>query len=57
MVPHLRSGDFGIMPLIVASMSVTALSSIIAIPLGVGTAIYIAEMASPRMRQHSQADG
>jgi phosphate transport system permease protein len=31
-------------------MSVTALSSLIAIPLGVGTAIYMAEMASPRMR-------
>jgi phosphate transport system permease protein len=42
--------DFGIFPLIVASMSVTALSSTIAIPLGVGTAIYLAELASPRMR-------
>jgi phosphate transport system permease protein len=42
--------DFGIFPLIIASLSVTALSSLIAIPLGVGTAIYLAELASPRMR-------
>jgi phosphate transport system permease protein len=48
--PTSDPADFGIMPLIVASMSVTALSSLIAIPLGVGTAIYMAEMASPRMR-------
>jgi phosphate transport system permease protein len=42
--------DFGIFPLIAASLAVTALSSAIAVPLGVGTAIYLAELASPRMR-------
>ncbi|KHK03628.1 phosphate ABC transporter permease subunit PstC [Desulfovibrio sp. TomC] len=41
---------FGILPLIVASLSVTALSSAIAIPLGVLTAIYLAEIASRRTR-------
>lgn len=42
--------SFGILPLIVASISVTLLSSFIAIPLGVMTAIYLAEIASPRLR-------
>jgi len=42
--------DFGIFPLIVASLAVTALSSLIAIPLGVMTAIYLAEIASRRVR-------
>ena len=42
--------DFGIFPLIVASLAVTALSSAIAIPLGVMTAIYLAEIASRRTR-------
>ncbi len=43
--------DFGILPLILASLSVTILSAIIAIPLGVMTAIYLAEIASFRMRE------
>jgi phosphate transport system permease protein len=43
--------DFGIFPLIVASMAVTAVSSIMAIPLGVLTALYLAEAASARVRE------
>jgi phosphate transport system permease protein len=43
--------DFGILPLIVGSMAVTFLSSAISIPLGVMTAIYLAEIASPRLRE------
>jgi len=42
--------EFGILPLIVASLSVTVLSSCIAIPLGIMTAVYLAEIAKPRMR-------
>ncbi len=42
--------EFGIFPLIAASLAVTALSSAIAIPLGVMTAIYLAEIASRRTR-------
>lgn len=40
--------DFGIFPLIAASVAVTLVSSAIAIPLGVMTAIYLAEIAGPR---------
>ncbi len=42
--------EFGIFALIIGSFSVTALSSIIAIPLGVMTAIYLAEIATPGVR-------
>jgi phosphate transport system permease protein len=43
--------DFGIFPLIVASIAVTVVSSILSIPLGVMTAIYLAEIASFRVRE------
>jgi len=42
--------DFGIFPLLIGSVLVTALSSAIAIPLGVMTAIYLAEIATRRVR-------
>lgn len=44
--------DFGIFPLLAGSLAVTAVSSAIAIPLGVMTAIYLAEIARPRARQY-----
>jgi len=43
--------DFGIFPLIVGSLAVTFLSAAIAIPLGVMTAVYLAEIARPRVRE------
>ncbi len=43
--------DFGIFPLIVASLLVTTVSSVISIPLGVLTALYLAEIARPKMRE------
>lgn len=42
--------DFGIFPLLIASFAVTLLSGTIAIPLGVMTAIYLAEIASAKFR-------
>ena len=36
---------FGILPLVLGSMLVTVIAIVIAIPLGIGTAIYIAEIA------------
>ncbi len=42
--------DFGIFPLIAASAAVTAVSSAMAVPLGVLTALYLAEAASSRVR-------
>jgi len=43
--------DFGILPLIIASLLITFLSSLIAIPLGVLSAIYISELARPFIKE------
>ena len=43
--------DFGIFPLIVGSLSVTFLSGMMAVPLGIMTAVYLAEIASPRVAE------
>ena len=43
--------DFGIFPLIIASLAVTLTSSVISIPLGVLTALFLAETASQKVRE------
>jgi phosphate transport system permease protein len=43
-------GMYGILPLLLGSLTVTLLAIAIAIPLGIGTAIYISEVASPRIK-------
>jgi phosphate transport system permease protein len=48
--PTSEPPDFGILPLLVASLLVTLASAMLAIPLGVMTAIYLAEIASKRTR-------
>ena len=47
--PTSDPADFGIFPLIVASIVVTGLSGVISIPLGVMTAVYLSEIAAPRV--------
>jgi phosphate transport system permease protein len=49
--PTSDPADFGILSLIVASLVVTFFSGLISIPLGVMTAIYIAEIASDRVSE------
>lgn len=44
-------GLFGIFPLLTASLAVTALSSLLAVPLGVLTAVYLTEIAHPAARR------
>ena len=48
--PSVEDPAFGIWPLIVGSGAVTFVSSLIAIPLGVMTAIYLAEIAPLKVR-------
>jgi phosphate transport system permease protein len=43
--------DFGIFPLIIGSITVTLLAAAMAVPLGVMTAIYLAEIANIRIRE------
>lgn len=49
--PTSEPPDFGILSLIVGSLAVTALSAAISIPLGVMTAVYLAEIAAYRYRE------
>lgn len=49
--PTEEPGLFGIFPLLAASLAVTAGSALLAVPLGVFTAIYLAEIAHPGVRR------
>ncbi len=48
--PTFEPPEFGILPLIAGSAAVTLLSAAMAVPLGVLTAAYLAEIAGPRTR-------
>ncbi len=49
--PTLQPRNFGILPLFVGTMMIAIGSSIIALPLGLGSAIYLSEYAPKRTRQ------
>ncbi|KMY69218.1 phosphate ABC transporter permease [Desulfocarbo indianensis] len=49
--PTYDPADFGILPLIMGSVAVTFISSAIAVPLGLGAALYLAEVASSKVRE------
>ncbi|MCK5162851.1 MAG: phosphate ABC transporter permease subunit PstC [Desulfobacula sp.] len=49
--PTDEPADFGIFSLILGSICVTLLSGIMAIPLGIMTAVYLAEIAPPRVAE------
>jgi len=49
--PTSEPPGFGIFPLIVASVTVTTVSAVISIPLGVMTAVYLAEIASKKVSE------
>ncbi|MFC5971346.1 phosphate ABC transporter permease subunit PstC [Halomarina salina] len=44
------AGDFGVLALVSATLMITICSALIALPLGVATAIYLSEYASNRVR-------
>lgn len=45
--PTHEPAEFGVLPLLIGSLTVTGVTMIIAIPLGVGSALYISEVAGP----------
>jgi len=49
-LPTSMPPEFGMLPLILGSALVTLAATLIAVPLGVGCAVYIREMASPALR-------
>ena len=48
--PLFEPAHFGVLPLIAGTLLVTAIASAVAMPFGLGAAIYLSEYASPRMR-------
>ncbi len=44
--------QFGMLPLIAGTLTVTLLTAVIAIPLGISTAIYIAEIAHYKVKEY-----
>ena len=48
--PLFEPAKFGVLPLIAGTLLVTVIASIVAMPLGLGAAIYLSEYASPRTR-------
>ena len=48
--PLFEPARFGVVPLIAGTLLVTAIASAVAMPLGLGAAIYLSEYASPRTR-------
>ncbi len=49
--PLFEPSLFGVLPLIVGTVSVTLWAIVVAIPLGLGSAVYLSEYASPRTRK------
>ena len=43
-------GQFGVLPLVSGTLLVTAVAALVAVPVGVGAAVYLSEYASPRAR-------
>ncbi len=48
--PLFEPGSFGVVPLIVNTLNVTFWGCLVALPLGLGAAIYLSEYAKPRTR-------
>jgi phosphate transport system permease protein len=48
--PLFEPAQFGVLPLIAGTLLVTAIASAVAMPFGLGAAIYLSEYASPRAR-------
>ena len=48
--PLFQPAHFGVLPLIAGTLLVTAIAAAVAMPFGLGAAIYLSEYASPRLR-------
>jgi phosphate transport system permease protein len=49
--PLFADPSFGVLPLVVGTLLITGISLCVAVPLGLGTAVYLAEYAKPRTRK------
>jgi len=48
--PLFEPAHFGVLPLVAGTLLVTAIACLVAIPFGLGAAVYLSEYASPRVR-------
>lgn len=53
--PLFADPSFGVLPLVTGTLLITALGLAVAVPLGLGAAIYLSEYASPRVRKTFKA--
>ncbi|MEY3407477.1 MAG: Phosphate transporter, inner rane subunit PstC [Actinomycetota bacterium] len=49
--PRFADASFGVLPLITATLWTTAIALSVAVPIGIGSAIYLSEYAKPRVRK------
>src|SRR5688572_1368271 len=49
--PLFSDPQFGVVPLITGTLLITAIAMVVAVPLGLGAAVYLAEYATPRVRK------
>jgi phosphate ABC transporter permease protein PstC len=49
--PVIKPESFGVLPLVSGTFLVTGIALLVAVPLGLGSAIYLSEYASPRVRK------
>jgi phosphate transport system permease protein len=49
--PLFEPGSFGVIPLITGTFLITGIALLVAVPLGLGSAIYLSEYAQPRTRR------
>src|SRR5215216_3510065 len=49
--PLFEPASFGVLPLIAGTFATTAIALVVAVPLGLGAAIYLSEYARPRVRK------
>jgi phosphate transport system permease protein len=49
--PTFTPASFGVLPLVVGTFLITGIAMVVAIPLGLGSAIYLSEYARPRVRK------
>ena len=48
--PLFANGSFGVLPILSATLLITGIAMVVAVPLGLGAALYLSEYASPRAR-------
>lgn len=49
--PLFANGEFGVLPLVSGTLVITAIACVVALPLGLGAAVYLSEYASTRVRK------